>query len=401
MKGLDGFIPKRLTEAREARGLRKTNLAKMAGISDSQISKYESGNHPPGSEALERLSDVLRMPVEYFFSARTRPTECASPIYYRSMSSATKLQRSRASAKYSWLQDMYFYLQKFVEFPEVNLPDLDPPSSIHEITPNFIEEAAEEARRAWNASDAPISNITRMLETNGCFLGFYDLDASTLDGFSQWFHGRPYIVINTVKEGKQVSASRIRFSLCHELGHLLMHKNIKPESLKNTEEFRKLEKQAHRFSAAFIFPQSAFLEEIGSFTLSSFKMAKPRWKLAISSMIFRAEDIGLIDDDAVKRLRRAYGSRKWSRNEPWDEIIEPNYPELVTDAIKLLLAEKVQTKQEILQAMSLNRDDIEEIASLEKDLLKDNLYKLRLRSPREESLKQNTGGGEVIPFGRK
>ena len=43
MKGTLGFVGKRLTEARQSRGLNKTTLAKLIGVVDSQVTKYESG----------------------------------------------------------------------------------------------------------------------------------------------------------------------------------------------------------------------------------------------------------------------------------------------------------------------------------------------------------------------
>lgn len=402
MKGVYGFIGQRLTEARESRGLRKNNLARLVGVSDPQISKYEAGLQTPSEDVLEKISSALVMPIEYFFYERDRSFDLKSPIYYRSMSNTTQQQRRSAESKYLWLQDIYSYLWRFIEFPCVNLPDIDPPNSVEKISPEYIEEVADYTREYWNLSDAPIENITRLLENNGLVIGFYDLGADTLDGFSHRSFDRPHIIVSTLK----ASAARIRFSLCHELGHILLHKNLRPETLRNSSEFKLIEKQAHRFAGAFIFPQTSFHQEITSINLSTFRLRKPRWKLAISAMIFRAKDLGIIDDEIERKLRRSYGAKKWSRCEPWDDEIEIDYPEMLKDALELVLSEKVQSRADILEAVPIPREDIEEIIGLEPGFLKDNVVKLRLKSRNRVSgetdfvANQNSSQTNVISFDR-
>jgi len=384
MKGVSGFIAQRLTEAREARGLRKTNLAELVQVSPSQISKYESNAQTPSPAILDRICSVLAVPIEYFFYQRSGETDIESPIYYRSMSYATQQQRIAAEAKYLWLQDIYQYLWSFVEFPSVNFPNIDPPDSPEKISEQYIEDAADYLRQFWGLSDAPIENITRLVENNGIVVSFFDLGADGLDGFSQKNYDRPHIIISTGKN----SAVRIRFSLAHELGHLILHRKINPKALKDSSKFKLMEQQAHRFASAFIFPQSTFFQEIVIPDLATFRMRKPRWKLSIAAMIFRAKNLGLIDDDREKMLRRSYGAKKWSRMEPLDDQINIDYPELLKDAIELILNEGVQSKSDIINNPPISRQDIEKIAGLEPDFLQDNVVKLKLRI--ENSLNQKT-----------
>jgi Zn-dependent peptidase ImmA (M78 family)/DNA-binding XRE family transcriptional regulator len=376
MKGVSGFIAKRLTEAREARGLRKTNLAELVQVSDSQISKYESNSQTPSPAILDRICSVLAMPIEYFFYERPKNPDIESPIYYRSMSYATQQQRKAAEIKYLWLQDIYTYLWEFIDFPAVNLPDINPPNSPEKISDQDVEEAADYLRQFWGLSDGPIENLSRLVENNGIVLSFFDLGADGLDGFSQKNRDRPHIIISTGK----TSAVRIRFSLAHELGHLILHTKINPKTLNDSNKFKQMEQQAHRFASAFIFPQSSFCREITIPDLVTFRMRKPRWKLSIAAMIFRAKNLGLIDDDREKVLRRSYGAKKWSRTEPLDDQIEVDYPELLRDAIELLINEGIKTRYEIINDLALPRQDIEKLLCLETDFLKDNVIKLNLKT---------------------
>lgn len=62
------FNPERLIEAREIRGMTTKELAEAVGVSQQAISKFE---HPektdPGYETLDRISSVLKVPVNYFY----------------------------------------------------------------------------------------------------------------------------------------------------------------------------------------------------------------------------------------------------------------------------------------------------------------------------------------------
>ena len=374
MKGILGFIGERLTESREARGITKSSLANLIGVAPPQITKYENGDQTPSQGTLEKICSVLSMPVDYFFYERERETDSSSAIFYRSISSATKRQRLSAEKKYLWVQDIYSYLWRFIEFPNVNLPEIDVPQSPELISPDFIETVAERLRQHWGVSDSPIENITRLVENNGIVISFYDLEADTLDAFSQYCFDKPHIIVSNQK-----TASRIRFNIAHEIGHLVLHRNISSKVFNTNEMFKLMEKQAHRFAGAFIFPQTPFFEEILCADLTTFRLRKARWKLSIAAMIYRAKDLKLIDDEGEERLRRSYGRNRWNRNEPLDDEMPIDYPELLKDALELIINEGVQSRSDVLEAIPISISDIENLAGLEPDFLKDKVVKLKLR----------------------
>jgi Zn-dependent peptidase ImmA (M78 family)/DNA-binding XRE family transcriptional regulator len=376
MKGVDGFIGEMLTEARVARGINQSSLARIVEVSPAQISKYEKGEQNPSPLIFDKICSTLSMPSEYFLSPRNRELSQPSAIYYRSLSAATKQQRASAEKKYMWLIDLQRYLEEFIEFPPTNLPkDLIFPGSPELISNLDIERAAESTREFWGLGLAPISNLTRLLENNGVVITFTDLEADTLDAFSQFCNKKSFIVVST----RKFSAARVRFTLAHELGHLILHKNILPKSLNNKATFKLMEEQANRFAGAFLFPEASFLAEVSIPDLTTFKLRKPRWKMSIAAMIFRARNLGLIDEITESKLRRSYGQKQWSRLEPLDNEIEVDQPELLKDAFEMLINEKVKSKNEVLDALRLPGQDIEEIACLEPGFLKDNMVKLNIK----------------------
>src|SRR5690606_5820245 len=95
-------------------------------------------------------------------------------------------------------------------------------------------------------SDEPVKNIFSLLEKNGIII--YELDTiEKFDGVSfVTKEGYPVIIVN-----KNYSNDRKRFTIAHELGHLLMHddKNF-PISEFRTDKIK--ENEANVFASEFL-----------------------------------------------------------------------------------------------------------------------------------------------------
>ncbi|WP_035605940.1 helix-turn-helix domain-containing protein [Edwardsiella tarda] len=63
---------RRLKEARLASGLSQKRLGIAAGIDEfvasTRINRYEKGVHEPNTEIVQKLSEVLRVPLAYFYA---------------------------------------------------------------------------------------------------------------------------------------------------------------------------------------------------------------------------------------------------------------------------------------------------------------------------------------------
>ncbi|EAR3276825.1 helix-turn-helix transcriptional regulator [Salmonella enterica subsp. enterica serovar Hartford] len=63
---------RRLKQARLASGLSQKRLGIAAGIDEfvasTRINLYEKGVHEPGTEIVQKLAEVLRVPLAYFYA---------------------------------------------------------------------------------------------------------------------------------------------------------------------------------------------------------------------------------------------------------------------------------------------------------------------------------------------
>lgn len=71
MENLSSPLPKRLKEARKAKGLSQKQLGILAGIDPSsaspRLNQYEKGIHSPDLNVLRQIAKVLNVPLPYFF----------------------------------------------------------------------------------------------------------------------------------------------------------------------------------------------------------------------------------------------------------------------------------------------------------------------------------------------
>lgn len=150
------------------------------------------------------------------------------------MSAATKLARTRVERRLKWLREMVLYLQEYVNFPPLHFPEFNCRSQPTLIADEMIEEIASEAREFWKLRNAHIPDLVRLLEQHSTIIARDGLDAETLDALSLWgsLENLPYIIPNADKQ----STIRSRTDAAHELGHLLLHRNIKRSQLPKEEE---------------------------------------------------------------------------------------------------------------------------------------------------------------------
>ena len=79
MQGIEQFQSGRLKRARLMYdGLTKAALAEMINVSPSTLTKWEDGTHFPQNEAIEKLSEALKIPYHWFL--RPIPNQ-GSPLF--------------------------------------------------------------------------------------------------------------------------------------------------------------------------------------------------------------------------------------------------------------------------------------------------------------------------------
>jgi Zn-dependent peptidase ImmA (M78 family)/transcriptional regulator with XRE-family HTH domain len=395
--GTPGFVGERLREAREARGFMQVSLAVAVDVTPPTIRQYEKGDQTPRPEVMDRIAAALQLPVSFF----TRPVRREpGVIYWRSLASATKLNRLIAERRIGWVQDIFAYLRNHLDFTPLDLPDFNLPRDPLQISDEMIEVAARETRKAWKIGDGPIEHVCRLLESRGVVLAREDLQSATLDALSKWCpeERQAYCLVSSGKD----SAPRCRFSALHEIGHQILHRNLDRYHLESKRLHALIENQAHRYAGAFALPAESFSSDVYSFSPDSFIRLKEKWKFSIQTMVKRCETLGLIREEASQRLWRRIASMGWRLHEPLDDDIPQEYPSMLADGIRFVISEHLQSKESVADSCALAPKDIEELTGLERGTL-DGSYvppSVTVMRPTMPGQSKVSSRGSVLSFAR-
>ena len=348
--------PQRITEAREARKYNMTQLADLLGVTKQAVSRYELDLSHPSNSVIKKMSEVLDFPESFFYKPQYNESTDGT-VFFRTFKSSEATERSMIQVKCRWTSEAYSYLNRYVKMPALNLPPVEFLLNQPSLSNSDIEEIAAITRKHWNLGSGPIDNLTYIMEKNGIVISGSPIDGEKTDACSMISNGTPIIFCNK----KLRSACRVRFSLAHELGHILMHSHITKDDIKDAELLKMIESQANHFASAFLMPDETFSADIRSLSLNYFVMLKEKWRTSIASMIYRCKDLDLIDSNTYETMYRQLSYKRWRKVEPLDDTIPMEPPKLLKSAIEFVTEVGIITKQQIISDFCWAIKDLVEI----------------------------------------
>jgi len=313
------FNQVRLKEIRVVRKLTLENVASWLGVTKQMVSKYETGVSIPQLETIVKLSELFQVPADYFTKPSTANKSSLSPLFFRTTSNTTNKEIEAARVTNYWNYEIIDCVDRLWGLPKANLPELNEVSS--------VEQKTQALREFWGLNNEPIEDLIYLLETNGIYVTFISSTALKIDGYSQIINKTPIIVINKDRG----SASRQRFSIAHELGHIILHQNISETEYKRNQ--KEYEKQAQEFASCLLLPPSGFNPMISSSDLNSLIQLKKCWNVSIQAIIYRCIDKNLLLASEAERTRNRM-MREWGgKTEPCDDEIQFEKPSILAKAV--------------------------------------------------------------------
>lgn len=279
------FEPARLTQARVRQLLTKTELATKVGVSPAAISQYEAGVNAPRADVLERLARTLDVRPDFFSVGRPLARIDTVHAHFRSLRSARACDRQKALATAALVWELTFALERHVKLPEVDMPVVpaDTPPA----------QAAAALRRHWGLPEGPVKHLAATVESHGIVVAVRPLgEIDTVDAFSVVIVGRP-IIVTTPRRTENVF--KHRFSIAHELGHLLLHGD-------SHEVGVAAEKQADEFAAAFLTPAAAMDAVLPKrLDLAALDRLGRTWGVSPHSLVRRMVERGRTTESSARR----------------------------------------------------------------------------------------------------
>lgn len=291
--------PNMITLARELRRVHQKDLCEKTGMVQGTLSKIENGQLNPSDQQLEKIAAALGYPKQFFYKDldyRNLPQ-----VFFR------KYNISQTSAKsvralLNILRDHAQVLLKSIKMEEDNVPRV----ALDDFR-GSPERLSNEVRLSWNMRPGPVQNVTETLEKTGVLIIKCDFGTDKIAGISM----RDNILPPLIFVNHSLPGDRWRFTLAHELGHLIMHHHL---FLNDRAE---VEQEGHEFASAFLMPASDIKTHFtGRITLEKLAHLKSVWKVSMQALVMRAARLGKITDSQKRRLFIQLGQLGYRKEEP-------------------------------------------------------------------------------------
>ncbi len=301
-----------LTLARESRGLTQSDLANLAGFGQGTLSKYETGVLSPPVEAVEALASAMTYPKEFFY--QSGQMYGFPPFHYRKRKKLAAKALGRIVAE---MNIRRMHIQRLIVSYEANsnrfIPeiDMDDYQGRQRMRPT-VEDIARSLRESWLLPAGPIENMMELIEDNGGIIVPCDFGSDLIDAMSQRIDGLPVLFFVNMS----APADRVRLTLAHELGHMVLHTT----TFKDDAE---MEREADEFAGAFLLPADEVRAQLRRFDLRQLANMKSYWKVSMAAIAVRAERLNLITPYQSKMFwieMSKLGYRKREPNEPAREF---------------------------------------------------------------------------------
>lgn len=325
-------IGNNLKRIRLLKNLSLKEAGNLLNMSAPAISKYEKGQIIPNSEKLIEFSNAYNVKV----------LELLKTSYNRELkfNAFRKRQRLRGQNLELLKDIIQSKVADYLEVIELNQSELDK-MEIKNYLCNSIEDAeraADDFRKDYGLSiNQPIPDLINILENLGIIIiqiDNYNNRFSDFDGLSEIVDGIPVIVLL-----KDTDGARQRFTIAHELGHLIL--NIENKKLDE-------ENVCNQFAGALLMPKKAIIKEFGSSRLNisycELEAFKKEYKVSMAATLYRLKKLNIISDYLYKKINIYFSKNRMKKQEPVPIPPEESYQ-----------FNKLVHKLEISNIISLNK----------------------------------------------
>jgi Zn-dependent peptidase ImmA (M78 family)/transcriptional regulator with XRE-family HTH domain len=323
--------PNMITLAREALGWTQTELAHRLNVPQSKVSKIESGLIGVTPDMLATLSQALKFPENFFY--QTFQVFPAGMHLYLFRKHKTLLSKD-LSKIVAWMNLYRSHIKYLLQAAEIEYKPV-PHYDIDDF--GSVQNIARAVRQYVNAPIGPIQSVTSVLEDLGVVVVPFDPGTRKFQGASMLTEKPNYVVIaNSTMPG-----AAWRWTLVHELGHMVMHHM--PSS--------NMEAEADDFAAEFLMP----IREVGPYfrdpefpSIEKLATLKKIYNVSMFAILVHAKRSGFITPDQYRSCITKMGKVGITRLQEPPELDTPReIPSLLNEILEFHAEELNYTAQQV------------------------------------------------------
>ncbi len=332
-----------LVLARESRKMTQSDLANKIGMSRATIGKFENGDIGVKDEILHLIARVTNYPTSFFHQDGEMYPE---HLVYRKREHVAQSLLTPINAKVNIIRFNIQNVLKKIKIKPINIPKYE---VTDKNTPQII---AQKVRKEWKLEKPIIESLITVLEDKGIAVASFDFGTERVDSRCVLTETKyPIIIFNSSLLG-----DRQRFSITYQLGHLIMHTATK------VSWERDVTHESNLFAAEFLMPEANIRKDFeNGITLPLLGDLKLKWKASMISLLYRADDLGILTPNQKRYLLQQFNEQKMRRREP----VELDLPIEKTTIIKNWLSEvKKQERLDESEIATLLHLNVEEFIEL-------------------------------------
>ncbi|HEC2170361.1 TPA: XRE family transcriptional regulator [Staphylococcus delphini] len=393
------FKGKNLKALRMIEGCSRKSLADVLQVSEQAVWQYEVQNKMPEIKTIYTLAKWFGVKASFFFSFQevlfkgdVVERHTIACRYQRHCSSTKILSQNHAQANF--YAQLTRHLSGYVKQPHPPILTL-----VSQIDRYFSQNIEARARIQLIANDAremilgDQSNHQLLLALEKFGVYIYEKDLTDdADAYSFWSKYQvPFIILSNNKG----VAVRRHFDLAHELGHLLLHRQVEFDMLSH-EDFQRIEKEADIFAAEFLLPEKQFIASFNQVKKKSnpdhFVMLKERWYVSIQAMAMRAFYLGLISDTQYRYFWSLINKKGYKKREPLDTEIKLPKPLKINSLLNMLFTQKVLTPESLVNDLQVEPEFLYKKANISQKLFE------KFMQQEKQTAEADVLKGYIIPF---
>ena len=260
-------------------------LGNKLSLSQTAIAKYEKNELVPDGEKLLKFCDVLKCKVYDLLKPESE---------YKDINLKFKLQKKFPNNKLELLKQLV--KDKVLVYLEVLELNSTPSILLKKYKVDSLEDASLAAANFRSDNNIntflPLINLCNIIENLGMNIVFINNDNDIFNGFngaSECLEGKPMIcILNNSNVFIQ------RFTLAHELGHLILDINPSLDSELICDEF----------ASSLLLPKEAIIRKFGSsrkyISDIEYILIREEYQVSIKTIMNRLHRYNIISDSAYK-----------------------------------------------------------------------------------------------------
>lgn len=337
--------PNMILLAREARGLTQTGLAQKLNTYKANISRLEHGDAGADATTLLALAAATGFPPQFFLQqGEIMPVN----LSYRKRKQVPAKLITPIEAQVNIIRRQLQLITRSLQLQAPKLPVYNADANASGTDLKTLEKIASLLRKKWNIPAGPLDNITGILEQQGILISSFDFGTQRVDSRSMLTDDdQPIIFLNSSMQG-----DKQRFSLAFELGHLIMH------TFCTVPHDRDINHEANAFAAELLMPAKEMLKEFkDGITLPLLGELKRKWKVSMISLLYRADDLGLLTPNQKRYLIQQFNQQKIRRREPPQLDVPKEKPMLVNNLLKQFQKTHRLSTHQVAALLAIEMDD--------------------------------------------